>query len=69
MPLPLEIATTPHAHDAQVGEIIDLLCKPSICGPISDILGRDTFMEAAILSNQLAQLYTTKARKTLVLLS
>ena len=47
MPLPLEIATTPHAHDAQVGEIIDLLCKPSICGPISDILGRDTFMEAA----------------------
>ncbi|MBB1579597.1 GNAT family N-acetyltransferase [Candidatus Saccharibacteria bacterium] len=47
MPLPLEIATTPHAHDAQVGEIIDLLCKPSICGPISDILGRDAFMEAA----------------------
>ena len=47
MPLPLEIATTPHAHDAQVGEIIDLLCKPSICGPISDILGRDTFMETA----------------------
>ena len=47
MPLPLEIATTPRAHDAQVGEIIDLLCKPSICGPISDILGRDAFMEAA----------------------
>ena len=47
MPLPLEIATTPHAHDAQVGEIIDLLCKPSICGPISDILGQDAFMEAA----------------------
>ena len=47
MPLPLEIATTPHAHDAQVGEIIDLLCKPSICGPISDILGRDAFMKAA----------------------
>ena len=47
MPLPLEIATTPHAHDAQVGEIIDLLCKPSICGPISDILGRAAFMEAA----------------------
>ena len=47
MPLPLEIATTPHAHDAQVGEIIDLLCKPSICGPISDILGRDAFMEAS----------------------
>ena len=47
MPLPLEIATTPHAHDAQVGEIIDLLCKPSICGPISDILSRDAFMEAA----------------------
>ena len=47
MPLPLEIATTPHAHDAQVGEIIDLLCKPSICGPISDILGRYAFMEAA----------------------
>lgn len=47
MPLPLEIATTPHAHDAQVGEIIDLLCKPSICGPISDILGWDTFMEAS----------------------
>lgn len=47
MPLPLEIATTSHAHDAQVGEIIDLLCKPSICGPISDILGRDAFMEAA----------------------
>lgn len=47
MPLPLEIATTPHAHDAQVDEIIDLLCKPSICGPISDILGRDAFMEAA----------------------
>lgn len=46
MPLPLERATTPHAHDAQVGEIIDLLCKPS-SGPISDILGRDTFMEAA----------------------
>ena len=47
MPLPLKIATTPHAHGAQVGEIIDLLCKPSICGPISDILGRDAFMEAA----------------------
>lgn len=47
MPLPLEIATTPHAHDAQVGEIIDLLCKPSICGPISDILGRAAFMKAA----------------------
>ena len=47
MPLPLKIATTPHAHDAQIGEIIDLLCKPSICGPISDILGRDAFMEAA----------------------
>lgn len=47
MPLPLEIATTPHAHDAQVDEIIDLLCKPSICGPISDILSRDAFMEAA----------------------
>lgn len=47
MPLPLEIATTSHAHDAQVGEIIDLLCKPSICGPISDILGRDAFMEAS----------------------
>lgn len=47
MPLPLKIATTSHAHDAQVGEIIDLLCKPSICGPISDILGRDAFVEAA----------------------
>ena len=47
MSLPLKIATAPHAHDAQVGEIIDLLCKPSICGPISDILGRDAFMEAA----------------------
>lgn len=47
MPLPLKIATTPHAHGAQVGEIIDLLCKPSICGPISDILGRDAFMEAS----------------------
>lgn len=47
MPLPLKIATTPHAHGAQVGEIIDLLRKPSICGPISDILGRDAFMEAA----------------------
>ena len=52
MPLPLEIATTPHAHDAQVGEIIDLLCKPSICGPISDILGRDTFMETATYLTQ-----------------
>lgn len=29
MPLPLEIATTPHAHDAQVGEIIDLFANPA----------------------------------------
>lgn len=46
MPLPLKIATTPHAHDAQINEVTDLLCKPSICGPASDVLGQETYIEA-----------------------
>ena len=46
MPLPLEIATTPRAHDAQINEVTDLLCKPSICGPASDVLGQKTYIEA-----------------------
>jgi hypothetical protein len=46
MPLPLEIATTSHAHDAQINEVTDLLCKPGICGPVSDVLGQETYTEA-----------------------
>ena len=46
MPLPLKIATTSHAHDAQINEGTDLLCKPSICGPASDVLGQETYIEA-----------------------
>ena len=54
MPLPLEIATTPHAHDAQIDEVVDLLCKPSICGPASDALSQETYTEAvADLSRRL----------------
>jgi hypothetical protein len=55
MPLPLEIATTPHAHDAQIDEVVDLLCKPSICGPASDVLGQETYTKAvADLSRRLS---------------
>ena len=46
MPLPLEIATTSHAHDAQINEVTDLLSKPCICGPASDVLGQKTYIEA-----------------------
>ena len=46
MPLPLKIATTSHAHDAQINEVTDLLCKPAICGPASDVLGQETYTEA-----------------------
>ena len=54
MPLPLEIATTPRAHDAQINEVTDLLCKPAICGPASDVLGQETCTEAvADLSRRL----------------
>lgn len=54
MPLPLKIAATSHAHDAQIDEVVDLLCKPSICGPASDALGQETYTEAvADLSRRL----------------
>ena len=39
MPLPLKIVATPHAHDAQIVLIDDLLRKPSIYGPASRLLG------------------------------
>lgn len=39
MPLPLKIVATPHAHDAQIVLINDLLRKPSIYGPASRLLG------------------------------
>ena len=40
MPLPLKIVATPHAHDAQIVLIDDLLRKPSIYGPASRLLGK-----------------------------
>ena len=39
MSLPLKIVATPHAHDAQIVLIDDLLRKPSIYGPASRLLG------------------------------
>lgn len=48
MSLPLEIAATPHVHGAQIYEVTDLLRKPSICGPASDALGQDAFMEMVV---------------------
>lgn len=43
MPLPLKIATTPHVHDAQINEVVDLLRKPSIRDPASRLLGEEAF--------------------------
>ena len=48
MSLPLEIAATPRAHGAKIYEVTNLLYKPSICGPVSDILGQDAFMETVV---------------------
>ncbi|RKV93002.1 MAG: hypothetical protein D8G53_13490 [Candidatus Saccharimonas sp.] len=78
---------TPHAHDARIVLIDDLLRKPSIYGPASRLLGEaftnyvDNLPQRLRIGENvplrwlntatslLVQLYITKARKTLVLLS